>query len=469
MFTSVRAKVVLPIVGVLVLFLTVLGYGLFEQSTHDLRSELDRNLRCQAEYVAFLLKTRQNAQAIADLAPLFIQHPDLPQDNKLIRILTPSGDILFQTGLPHLQRVRGLTSFAEAVRSRMSMFENQDVKGIMLRIVSTPLVQGNSTKYVVQVAVPADMMQASVLQMRNQIILSCLVILAAATFGGWMVTGLALKPVRSMAASAKNIGNGNIEERLPVPDSDDELAELAQTFNGMIERLDGSSRQIKRFTADASHELRTPLTIMKGEIEVALRKARSAEEWQTTMGSFLDEVNHMSTIVEDLLSLARIDSGELTMQKQIIELDEIVHEAVRKLRKMADAGKCNLIIQSVPGIVVAGDPKKIGLLVSNLLENAIKYSVSGGNVVVTVMEEKDEITLSVRDNGVGIAPEDLPRIFERFYRGKNSRVTRKRGTGLGLSICQFIAQAHGAQIQVESIEGRGSVFTVRFSPTLSTA
>lgn len=463
MLTSVRARVVLPIVAVLALFLVVLSYGLYQQLARGLYAEQDQVLTSQTEYIAFIVQSYQHPESLMKWLPRFLENPNLPIDETLIRILSPTGDILFQSGPRAYYPVRGFTSFSDAMHNHASAFQNVEAaNGTELRLISTPVKVGERITNVVQFAIPTANVKANVTRIRNGIILSCIVIIIGATIGGWFITGQALKPVRAMTDSAKTIGEGNVEERLPVPDSNDELAELAQAFNEMIERLDSSSKQMQRFTADASHELRTPLTIMKGEIEVALRKTRTPEEWQRIAVSFLDEVNHMSAITDDLLSLARIDSGEMTIAREVIDFDEVITHEAERFRKMAEANHCLITCDSIPGLFVVGDREMLERLVRNLLENAIKYSVHGGDIRVTADLIGQEIVVSVHDSGMGITREDLPRIFERFYRGQNSLTTHRRGTGLGLSICLWITQAHGGQLEVASQVGAGSTFTVRF-------
>ena len=467
MLTSVRARVVLPIVSVLMLFLTILGYGLFQQLAHETLTALDRTLRFQGDYIAFLLQSKVDPDGMASLEPHLLTHPDLPHTEKLIRILKPTGEVLYQTGPHAFHEIRGLTSFADAITSGGSVFQDVALSGTgSLRLVSMPVKLEHRTAYVVQVAVPRSTVQKANDRIRFLIIWACALLLLGALVGGWIITGLALKPVHALTSSAKNIGIGNLEERLPTSESHDELEELARTFNDMIERLDGSSKQIRRFTADASHELRTPLTIMKGEIEVALRKSRSADEWRQIARSLLEEVNHMSEIVEDLLSLTRIDSGEMTIEKEVVDLNEILYQKIQQYRKVAETNKCVIEIETLPRLFVQGDAEQLGRLFGNLLDNAIKYSVNGGTIRLTARTSAKTVAISVQDHGLGIARDDLPRIFERFYRGRNSRAASRRGTGLGLSICSWVAEAHGGHVEVISQQGRGSTFTVRLPSDL---
>jgi two-component system OmpR family sensor kinase len=235
---------------------------------------------------------------------------------------------------------------------------------------------------------------------------------------------------------------------------------LAETFNEMISRLGRSFKQMRQFSADASHELRTPLTIVKGEIEVGLRKQRPLKEYRRILKSNLEEVNHMSQIVNDLLFLSKADMGEIHLQKQHIDLTQLVTEVHAQARMIAIAKEITVRMSADSNVVVIGDRLRLRQLLLNLVDNGIKYTPEGGEMVISLASNDSQVKLRVLDNGIGISPEDQLHIFDRFFRVDKARSREAGGSGLGLSICKWIIDAHGGEISVESEPGKGSTFTV---------
>jgi signal transduction histidine kinase len=258
----------------------------------------------------------------------------------------------------------------------------------------------------------------------------------------------------------------------------DEISRLIETFNEMISRLDRSFRQVKQFSTDASHELKTPLTILKGEVEVALRKERGSHEYEQILKSNLEEINRMSQIVEDLLLLSKADSGEIRLNKEDMNLNEILNEVVAHVNVLAQSK--NLRIETsnhYEEIHIFGDPLRIRELFLNLIENGIKYTEEGGSILILLTKDTlvqdgkqsgraqgepgEFVKIIVSDTGIGIAKEDQERIFDRFFRVDKARSREQGGSGLGLSICKWIVKAHRGEIEVESELGKGSSFIVK--------
>jgi signal transduction histidine kinase len=246
----------------------------------------------------------------------------------------------------------------------------------------------------------------------------------------------------------------------------------------MISRLDQSFRQMKQFSSDASHELKTPLTILKGEVEVMLRKERTSQEYQQTLKSNLEEINRMSQIVEDLLLLSKADTGEIQLNRKDINLTEIVAEVVAQMNILARSRELYLTASNhQQDFHIFGDALRIRELFMNLIENGIKYTEEGGSVHITLQEEFASparnnmdplggetgrfVKIIVSDTGIGIAEEDRERIFNRFFRVDKARSREQGGSGLGLSISKWIVEAHQGEIKVESELGKGSSFIVR--------
>jgi len=243
---------------------------------------------------------------------------------------------------------------------------------------------------------------------------------------------------------------------------DDELGRLARTFNAMLDSLEQSFEQIRKFTADASHELKTPLTVLRGQIELGLQQERSPEEYQDILVSALEEIGRLSKITSNLLMLSKADVGQVQINYEKVDLRELVRDISENLSLVADEKgvALNWPDEKEP-LEVEGDRVRLSQLVTNLVDNAIHYTENGGSVTVrTGAANAFFAFIEVRDTGIGISKEDLGKIFDRFFRADKARTRRESGSGLGLSIVKWIVDAHGGKIEVQSELGKGTSFTV---------
>jgi len=286
------------------------------------------------------------------------------------------------------------------------------------------------------------------------------VVLAVANIGGFIIFNKSFSPIILLSNEMKKITAHHLYKRLPDLEGDDEIATLYKAINDMIARLEKSFEQIKQFSGDASHELRTPLTIMKGEVELALRSERTKEEYQEILVSVLEEIERMTNIVENLLLLAKSEAGEILIDKKEINIKEIVYELCDQLEMFASERNVSLIFNELEDANIIGDKLRLRQVFTNLIVNAIKYNVEGGKVVIKIENSPNGVLVVVEDTGIGIKPEEINKIFDRFYRSDKSRKREVGGAGLGLSICKSIIEAHGGYIDVESEFGKGSKFSV---------
>ncbi|MEW6775244.1 MAG: ATP-binding protein, partial [Bdellovibrionota bacterium] len=332
-----------------------------------------------------------------------------------------------------------------------------------VRVITMPvIVDGRITDNLVQVGASLE----SVEQALHKLWISLLIVLPAcllvAGLGGWMLANQTLKPVDRITRAVQRINAESLNERLEDPQTDDEIGRLVATFNETLERLGKSFEQIRSFTADASHELRTPLTILKGEIELALRRPRQVAEYQEILASSLEEIGRLVRITQDLLMLAKTDAGTAAPLKEPVNLSRLSEEVALQLHAIAE--ERNVTLEALPGVrdvEIEGDPFRLKQMLSNLVENAIHYTPPGGRVVVRVDRGNAFYAiLEVSDTGIGIAKEEQARIFERFYRTDKARNRREGGTGLGLAIVKSVVDAHGGRIEVDSEPQRGSTFTL---------
>jgi len=275
---------------------------------------------------------------------------------------------------------------------------------------------------------------------------------------GWFMAGRALAPVNSVAETAQRITHSNLDMHIPLRGAGDELDRLVEAFNRMMERLNFSFEQIRQFSTDVSHELRTPLTIVRGQLEVALFTATTAEQYREAMANALEDVDRLTNIVRALLMLSQAESGQLVLHKEEIEFSEVVRDQVDQFQIPAEDQGVRLSAELPPGCRIQADRIQIERLISNLLSNAVKYTPRGGEVRVRLDCDHHEARLTVEDTGVGISPENVPHIFDRFYRVPSA--DPEKGLGLGLSFVAWIVKAHGGTVEVDSALDRGTRFTV---------
>jgi heavy metal sensor kinase len=270
----------------------------------------------------------------------------------------------------------------------------------------------------------------------------------------------ALAPVDDIRRSTEALTADRLDRRLPVRNPHDELGRLARTINATVARLERSFAEIRRFTADASHELRTPLTALRAEVEVALRKPLAPAQQQQVLGNVLEELVRLSRLTDQLLTLSRRDAGVEQLAVAPLDLRSLASGVAETLRPLADAKGVHLRVEDSEPVPVAGDETRLRQVFINLLDNALKYTPETGRVTVRAARRGRDGVVEVEDTGVGIPPEHLPHVFDRFYRVDRARSRAEGGTGLGLSIAQSIVEAHGGTIQMTSTVGQGTVCTV---------
>jgi signal transduction histidine kinase len=329
------------------------------------------------------------------------------------------------------------------------------------RLRDRPLRLGVFEKEGWQLRLAMDMREprASVSELVLGFLIALPVVLATTAIGGWWIARRALAPVASLTEAAEQITASDFEQRLPVPRNKDEIHRLTGVLNGMIERLETSFQQARRFSADASHELRTPLAVIRAGIESVLAKDNLSESQEKELLDLLDETSRLAAISEKLLLLSRADAGRLELDLAPTDLSALLEEAVDEARLLGENTRVHLDARIPPGVTVCADNDRIMQVLRNLLENAVKYNRAQGRVHVELTPGEQEILVRIENTGPTLRDDQKARIFERFYRGEMHRPAH--GHGLGLNLAREIARAHGGEVALVSSEHDATLFELR--------
>jgi heavy metal sensor kinase len=476
-FRSLRFKLTVWYVLILGILLISFSSFLYFTLSKSLYRDVDNKLRSLAELIASESASPLSNFGFGNIDQTLEATMNLKPIGKFIQVLDESGQIGRKSdNLKNVQLPISLNALKNASKGIMTFETSSSLSNTPLRIVTLPVVENNHISRIVQVASSLEDVEDALNTLFIILMITVPSALIVASLGGQFLANKALKPVDHITQTARMITSKNLNQRIKVPKVKDEISRLIETFNEMISRLDQSFQQIKQFTADVSHELKTPLTILKGEVEVTLRKQRESREYEEILNSNLEEINRVSQIVDDLLLLAKADLGEARLNKKDVDLTEILNEVVAQVDILAQRKNIRVETTNHHGDVhILADPLRIRELLLNLIENGIKYTEDGGFVRVALLKEFQSspseigpereggfVKIVVSDTGIGIAKEDQERVFNRFFRADKARSRELGGSGLGLSICKWIVEAHRGEIAVESDLGKGSSFIVKF-------
>ncbi|MGH7389723.1 MAG: sensor histidine kinase [Candidatus Rokuibacteriota bacterium] len=380
--------------------------------------------------------------------------------DKLFQVVDPQGT----PGVRSAQ-LRDVLPLSTAARGRATRgqhtFETiRLATGERVRLLTLPILEDGQLTRLLQVGMTFERVEGALARYRQGLLVLVPFALGLAVAGGTLIARSALRPVDEMSQAARRITGEDLSERIALRGTADEIDRLAETLNAMLARLEGAFEQLRRFTADAAHELRTPLTILKGGIEVTLRTERSAPEYREVLASSLEEVERLIRLAEDLLLLSRF-SAEVVDRGKRVDLEALVLDVLDAGVRVAHKTGVTVRLDRVTPVVIPGDGSALRRAMLNLVENAVKYTPAGGTVQLALEPGDGHARIQVRDTGVGIAPEDVGRIFQPFVRLEPARSRDTGGAGLGLSIARSIVLAHGGRLSVESTPGAGSTFTIQ--------
>lgn len=327
------------------------------------------------------------------------------------------------------------------------------------RVYTKPVMKDNKIRYVIQVASAQGLIYVALKGLRILLFVLLPITVIVTGIAGAFLARLTLRPVDHMIDTLKKITAENLKLRIHLPDTKDEVKRLADTFNDMIERLDKSFASQHEFIQDISHELRTPLTILKGELELTLKKLRSPEEYESVLTSSLEEIGKMSRVIEDLLVLARFDNNQIALEIRRVDLGNIIGRVLDDMKILAEHKDIETSLSRQENLIMDGDEDQLRRLFVNMVDNAIKYTSRKGKVIVMAQKDGSHIKVMVSDTGIGIPEDEMPYIFDRFYQVARAR-RANHGFGLGLSIAKSIVESHRGTISVSSQPNEGATFTV---------
>jgi len=439
---------------VLVLSWSLVGLFLFLQ----LRGQVDHYAVQDIETVEGLLSF--NAAGHLELKEDYHNHAESKQVLEwLLEVRSPAGDVLYRNERLGDRSLGGAPFSGEGVGG-YSVRSAHLADGTRLRMASrSHSLDGHVL--IIRLAYSEEAVWSRVKELAVASALALPIVLAIAAFVGYWLARRALEPVERMTRQAAQITPGQLHERLPAGAVDDELGHLARVFNDLLSRLEQSFEQLRRFTSDASHELRTPLTLLRSVGEVGLQKSGTIEEYRDIIGSMLEEVNHLTSLVENLLTIARADAGQIPLRRSQFGAMELAREAGGLLDVLIEDKGQTMQFEGDEGVSLAGDRLLLRQVLVNIIHNAVKYMPAGGTISVRVVRETaDRVRLDISDTGPGIPPEHAARIFDRFYRVDQTRAGNGSGAGLGLSIAQWAVRMHGGEIQLKS-SAAGCLFQIR--------
>ena len=452
----VRVRLTFWYLAVLVITFALISVGLLLALRSSVHQAVDEELTTRLQGVHTFLWRHLPWQSGSELLQEFREHSGLRPGGDLYQVNDKDGAWVFQS--PSMRDMHLPVELPASLRG--SHFETVERFENYYRVL-TARIEVAHKFYTIQVASVVTPFYTVLARFEWLAFLIVPVVLALSGVGGYWLSGRAMRPVGEITRTAQSISAQSLSKRLSVPGAKDELRLLSETLNGMLSRLEHTFRHIVQFTADASHELRTPVAIIRTAVEYIQQKERSVSEYQEANSQILAEAERVSKLLEDLMELARADSDVTQFSFEPFDLAAAIREASSGMRALAEAKNLSFVVHlSSPRIIVSGDPQAIRRLLIILIDNAIKYTEASGSVVVSAEVDYGAVRIEVADSGIGIPSEDLPHIFERFYRVDKVRSREMGGAGLGLSIARWIADAHRGRIEVNSTLGSGSVFSV---------
>jgi heavy metal sensor kinase len=440
-FKSIRTRLTLWYLAVIVVLLLIFSSVAYFMLDYTLYNNLDNTLQNRANSLN---------------TPTYV----VPKSNELLMSFDANGNETQSVGGVTVDTPKLSGLIKKAIAGQNAYLSATGTENQNIRLYATSFLNPFNGQPVVIVVGQTTTEITDVLHTFVYVIVIAMVaIIILAGIGGLFLAERALKPVQQITKTAQNIEGSDLSQRINVK-TDDELGMLASTLNEMIGRLEESFNRQRQFTADASHELRTPLAIMQAEATLALSKERSPDDYRKSLETISQESDYMSSVIGKLLFLARSDAGKEQLTFEDVELKGLITGLASNIEALAQDKGIKFAVDAHEELMVSGDKVKLRQLFINILENAVRYTPTAGHISVSLVKQESNAVVSISDTGIGIPPEHLPHIFERFYRVDKARARADGGVGLGLAIAKIITESHKGKIEVESELGKGTTFRI---------
>jgi heavy metal sensor kinase len=439
----------------------IFGAGMWFMLRHHLYDLVNDSLESQFEDLQNFLDAQKKEATIAKMQEEVSETYLIEHSGDYLELYGENDALIYRSTFLQAHPVTLATS--GDINRKIS--RNLQIEGRPYRFTLQKL-EANGHVYTATMGVPTDDVVETLVLFRSYLLAFAPLLFLIAGGGGYWLSRRALAPVDALVGTAREISGANLNSRLPKLETGDELQRLADTLNEMLRRIENAFLRVSQFTADASHELRTPLSLIRTEAELALRRSRGEAEYKESLRHILLEAERTTALIEQLLALARADSGREALNMHPLDLGETLRGVVESWRQVAAIRNLQFSANiEVLESFVMGDEAALHRLADILLDNAFKYTPSPGFVHLSFVQKGGSAVMSVQDSGVGIAAQDQPKVFERFYRVDKARSRAQGGAGLGLAIAQWIVAQHRGVIAVESQPGKGATFRVELPAT----
>ena len=459
---SIGVRLTLWYVAIFAIAQVVFGAGMWFILRHNLYDMVDDDLESQIADLKSFLQARKKDASVATLQQEVNDTYGIEHSGDYLEIHLDGGDLIYRSVFlqAHPYSVSAPAQFNRRVE------QSRTIDGRPFRFIFIRLDGVNGRAYTVAMGAPADDAVETLSLFRSYLLMFAPLLLLIAAGGGYWLSRRALAPVDALVRTARNVGGASLNSRLQKLNTGDELQRLSDTLNEMLDRIESAFRRITEFTADASHELRTPVSLIRTEAELALRRSRGEAEYKESLRHILLEAERTTVLIEQLLSLARADSGRESLLMQAVDLRQTLIGVVDSwgqvatIRNLQFSTTLDLQNAEARDSFVMGDESALRRLADILLDNAFKYTSAPGSVHLSLEQKGDTAVITIQDSGMGIDEQDQTRIFERFYRVDKARSRAQGGVGLGLAIAHWIVTQHRGSITVVSSPGIGSTFRV---------
>ena len=459
---SIGVRLTLWYLSIFALAQVIFGAGMWLILRHNLYDLVDDGLETQVDDLKNFLQSQPKDSPLAKLQEEVNETYAIEHSGDYLALYAENGQLMYRSAFLQAHQA----ALLPPDQIKRPIMKNRRIDGRPFRF-SLQKLDINGHSYTVEMGIPADDVVETLNLFRFYLLMFAPMLLLVAAGGGYWLSRRALSPVDALVRTAREVSGTNLHSRLQKLDTGDELQRLSDTLNEMLDRIESAFLRITQFTADASHELRTPVSLIRTEAELALRRSRDEAEYKESLRHILLEAERTSVLIEQLLSMARADSGRETLHLQPVDLRQTLRSVVDGWQQVATIRNLQFSATlDAPDLSVMGDETLLRRLADILLDNAFKYTPSPGSVHLSLESRGETAVITVQDSGIGIAEEEQGKIFERFYRVDKARSRAQGGAGLGLAIARWIVTQHRGSIEIESRPAPGATFRVEL-PTIA--